>query len=308
MSTNVSAEEVRAIQDLARSDAAASDEVRARDFTAPRRHSGGHLAKLSRAAQTSVEEIESHLAMWLRSPHTVSVAAVVESDVRSILGSLVEPFSVLAFDAAGQVGFVVWEMSSLVAAIEVALGSADVHEPKPRPLSGVETKVLALILTRVTELVSSSLGIAATSCRIMSDAAELGRWEESSGADAQRIGVHLAIDGPAGASTLRIYVPGVKPEAVAAPSPAKKTKALPPYLSGLEIELRAEIGAVDVRLQDLLSLEVGDVLRLPTKVGDLLRVHAEGETCARAELGHHEGRTVLRIHSIEARNPTGTRG
>jgi flagellar motor switch protein FliM len=310
VTTNVSAEEVRAIQDLARPDEGVPDEVRVRDFTAPRRHSAAHLAKLARAAQASLEATESHLSIWLHSAHKVEIAAVVEADARSIVGSLVDPFSVLAFDAAGQVGFVVWEMSALIAAIETALGSIEVKDAKPRPLSSVETKVLALILTRVAELVSTSLGVTASKCRIMSDALELARWEEAPGADAQRIGVQLAIDGPAGASTLRVYVPGVKPETATASTPAKpaKTKALPAHLAALVVEVRAEVGAVDVRLQDLLALEVGDVLRLPTKIGDLLRVRAEGETCAYAELGQHEGRTVLRIHSIEGRNATGSRG
>jgi flagellar motor switch protein FliM len=113
--------------------------------------------------------------------------------------------------------------------------------------------------------------------------------------------VQLAVRGPSVSSTLRVYVPGVKPPVTTKPNASSKDakKLAPPHLADIDLELRAELGTAEIPLQDLLGLEVGDVIVLDTKVGDLVAVTAEGQRCARAQLGRVDGRFAVQIRTVD---------
>jgi flagellar motor switch protein FliM len=301
VSSIVSAEEVQAILDLARPAALLAAEVASRDFQEPHRLSLAQVDALTRRVENGRAEIATHLSTWLRKPHTVEIAAITEANAAMLVASVVAPFCVIAFDADAQMGFVLLDMTSLVGAVETAVGVEDVSQVAARPLTTVEERVALDILRRVAVLTAGLLGVEAKNFRVLREIKELERWDEAANPDPQRIGVQLAISGPAVTSTVRVYIPGVKPPQIGKPSaPAKDAKKLaPPHLADIDVELRAELGTAEIPLQDLLGLDVGDVIVLGTKVGDFVAVTAEGQRCALAQLGRIDGRFAVQIRTVE---------
>lgn len=154
------------------------------------------------------------------------------------------------------------------------------------------------LLARVAMLVCAALGVEAANFRVMREKKELALADDGSVHDPQRIGVHLALEGAVGESTLRIYVPAVKPPETAKPAtPAKGATA--PRITDVDVELCAELGTVVVPLQDLMSLEIGDVIVLEAKVGDPVALTAEGQVRGRGELGRHDGKLAVRVRSVD---------
>lgn len=307
--SQVSDAEIEAIMDMVRP--AVDDVMRIlpRDFKAPRRLSRPQLDHLARRVDKVLPEVSAHLTTWLRSSHRARVADIVETHVGSLIDGLVEPLRTLAFDVGQQLGFVAWDLGSMTAAIEVALGSADPKMATARPLTIVEERVLEKLLVRVTSLIVSSLGVEATNFRVMREKKEMNLAEDAATSDPQRIGVQLALEGAVGESVLRIYVPAVKSPEIATGSSKQPAKTgLSPQLVDVHVDLCAELGTVVLPLQDLMSLEVGDVVLLDTKVGDMIALTAENEVRARGELGRHDGKLAVRLRSVDRARTKSTDG
>lgn len=309
--SQVSDTEVEAILDMVRP--AVEDVVRIlpRDFKAPRRLSRAQLDTLARRVDRTMPEVSAHLSAWLRSPHRARVADVVEAHVGTLIDGFVEPLRVLAFDVGSQLGFVAWDLSAMTAAVETALGSPDPKLATARPLSVVEERVLEKLLVRVASLVVSALGLEATNFRVMREKKELTLAEDGTASDPQRIGMHLALEGAAGESVLRLYVPAVKPPDLAAgPATSKHNQkgGMSPQLVDVRVDLCAELGAITLPLQDLMALEVGDVVLLDTKVGDMVALTAEGEVRARGELGRNGDKLAVRVRSVDRAGSKSTDG
>lgn len=300
--SQVSDAEVEAILDMVRP--AVEDVMRIvpRDFKAPCRLSRAQQDALARRVEKTMPEVSVHLSAWLRSPHRTRVADVVEAHVTVLIDGFVEPLRTLAFDVGSQLGFVAWDLGAMTAAIETALGCADPKMARARPLSSVEERVLEKLLVRVTALVTKALGVEAVNFRVLRERSELSLAEDATTSDHQRIGVHIAIEGAAGESVLRIYVPAVKAPEISDGSAGSKSKhktGIAPQLAEVRVDLCAELGTIAVSLHDLMSLEVGDVVVLDTQIGEPVALTAEGEVRARGELGRHAGKLAVRVKSLD---------
>lgn len=302
--------EVEAILDLVRPTAEEMLEVIPRDFKAPRRLSQPQLDSLGRRVEKVLPDVSTHLSTWLRSPHRANLSSVVEAHSGVLIDGFVEPLRILSFDVGTQLGFVVWDTVSMVAAIETALGASNVTSVTSRALSVVEERVLSELLVRVVTLVGSAVGVEAKNFRVLREKKELQLADDLSVSDPQRIGICLGISGAAGDCTLRIYFPAVKAPELPRPGGSKDSKkqGMPTQFGEIDLEMRAELGSVTVALQDLLALEIGDVVVLDTKVGDPVVLTAEGEVRARGDLGRRDGKLALRLRSVERRGMKKTDG
>lgn len=297
----MTAEEARA---LLESDVAAPSaaEVAARDFGEPRRLSTPQLARLSRMTARACTEIGSSLRVWLRSEFTVEIESVSEIHAGALLASLRPPLCLLAFDCAGRNGWAVWDATIATTSTEIALGAVEIKEPKARTLTVVERGVLCNMLGRVIALVAQTLEVETKNVRYIADDLQLDLERvDSREGDPQRIAVHVSLKGALGDSVLRIYLCGVKPPALGAPPPVRDTKkgAPPPeHLRELPVELSAQLGSAEVALSDLLGLEVGDVIPLNASITTPIAIYVDGEPCASARFGVHDGRLAIQIQTI----------
>lgn len=306
MATNVTAEEADALAESA-PHAAHKAAVAARDFREPRRLAPEQLARLARGASRAIEEIEASLRVWLRASYEIEIASVSEVDARIMLQDVKEPWCLLAFDCAGRTGWAAWDATMASAATEIALGTTSVDEPRARALSVVEQGVVRNMLGRAIGLIAQSLDVQVANLRYVPDLVrlELERADAREG-DATRVAVNVALSGPLGESTLRLYLAGVRvpspshetPAPPAKDKDAKKKPATPEHLGDVPFELGAQLGHAEVALSDLLGLEPGDVIPLDAALAAPLAVYVDGIPCASARFGEHKGRLAIQLLSF----------
>ena len=82
---------------------------------------------------------------------------------------------------------------------------------------------------------------------------------------------------------------------------AESTVAVERALTDVDVQLRAEVGAVDLTLVDVLRLRVGDVVRLRRPAEEGVTVFAGDVPVYRASPGRNRNRRAIRIESREGR-------
>jgi flagellar motor switch protein FliM len=188
----------------------------------------------------------------------------------------------------------VWDIAAAVAAVEVALGTTEVKDAKPRKLSTVEKTMLKRLLGTVVQKLGPLVALEPKNLRVIDIVEELGSWRDGGAlADAQRLSVHLAVHGPGGDSLMRLYLPGFAPDKGA--KRPELPKHAPEHLASVPFEVSARLGSAEIPLSDLLGLEVGDVIPLGAPADEPLRLMIEDRVCAEATLGSKDGNLAVRI-------------
>ncbi|RMD92108.1 MAG: flagellar motor switch protein FliM [Calditrichaeota bacterium] len=70
-------------------------------------------------------------------------------------------------------------------------------------------------------------------------------------------------------------------------------------ISQATIPIHAELGRKKISLKDLVSLEVGDVIRLDTTIDDVLTIYINNIPRFKGKPGMHRERLALKIHEVE---------
>lgn len=294
--TNLLPEEIQAILEMLPSRSAAAHaggDVAARDFARPLRMSPEEKRRLFEVFARALPELERALAPTLRGEVELELAELSEVSSDALFAGLEPPFAVVRFDVSREPGWAVWEIGAAVAAVEAAFGATEV-KPASRRLSTIEKSMLKRLLALTVQRLAKLVSLEATQFRVVDAIEELGSWRDGGGgADAQRLGVHLALSGPGGDSTLRVYLPGCskKHDPRRAEMPAKA----PEHLSSVPFEIAARLGSADIALVDLLGLEVGDVIPLGAACDEPLQIVVEDRPCAEAHLGSKDGNLAVRI-------------
>ena len=291
--TDLDPEEAQALAELSEPpQGGAVADVQPRDFARPIRLS----PKAEVVVRRSLTDAAATLAKALRNPHALQLVEASEVNSEDLLEGLSEPLAVVRFEVAGQPGWLVWEIRPALAALEVALGAGEASFADERAFSTVERNVLVRIADPLINAICSSLGVTAGAFSVPRIREEVGSWRDGgSQADRRRLLVHLGFEGPGAESSIRIYVPGIDPVAARAGGPPA---ALPHHLEQVKVDVAARLGANDIPLAELLSLEPGDVIPLSTPADEPLRVYVEDQLRAHAVLGSKNGRLALRIVDV----------
>lgn len=278
------------------SDAAAT--VEPRDFSQPRRLGSAQQLGIRRAIEAELPRIESELQQWLREVPTVSLAGLGEVSARGLFDGLEDPVAIQVLEVAGAQGWAIWTNDAALRCATRALGAELPDEVEARPLSPLEAGVVSDLLLELAQHAARPFGLSPRPLGLPQSQRELATFGgPDHGEDSQRLFLHFDIDGPIGASTLRLYLPGVLPERrsttrIQAPS-------LPSHLDDVPVTICAELGGAEVPLSDLVSMEVGDVIPLDRRVGQPIDVLIEGEPAGRAHWGQLEGGLALSIKDLD---------
>jgi len=291
--------------------------VELRNFRQPRRLSNARLAHLSKLVGSVLPRACNEIAAPLRAYHKVTLASVSEVNVQSLFSGLTAPFVVLCFDCLGHTSWLVWESAAATAAVERVLsgleplpededeeGGAGRGDEAPAPaaprrLSRSEKRVISGVLFRLIRPVAEALGLPIGAGDIAQEPEELRTLEDSGpDADARRLLLHFSFDGPGGPSDLRLYLPGVGESDESALAARARVK-LPEHLDAVQLTLAAYLGSVDVPLQELLALEVGDVIPLGVEVDSPLELYVEDRACALASWGRWHGNLAVKVLTID---------
>jgi flagellar motor switch protein FliM len=299
---NLTPEEARALsQAFAAGEAQAprAAQVESRQFDRPQRLPATELAELRERLRKALPEIARELSPAMRGVPLMELVELAEVHAETVTHGLVEPFAALRFEVERQPGWLVWDCKSALATLDVALGAAEPADGSPRTFTNIERGMFPRMLAPMLARLAKLFGLGTANLSSVQAFDSIGHWRQGGDkCEPQRLCVTLAIEGPGGASTLRVFLPGVMPAARPAPR-AEKAAPLPTHLAEVEIELHARLGDSDVPLAQLLALEVGDVIPLGLAAGGELEVLVEDQPRLRATLGRKDEHLALRITSTE---------
>ncbi len=301
MTNNVEPAEAAAIREIVEDGdtRVAAPEVERRDFAEPRRLSAESLRRLGREVAAVLPTVSSELAGTLRRTHKLTLASVAEISVKRLFDGLASPFLVWCFDCNGQLGWLVWDSAAANRLVETVLCGRYDEKAEARRFSLLECQVLTRFFSTMIGAIVRLFELEPRSLRIAQAEDELdGIDGVGKSSDTQRLMIHLSFDGPGGTSELRAYLPGVfMGEELTSGAACPRT--VPDHIQAVPVELHAYLGSVDVPLQELLGLEVGDVLPLDLEAGTPLQLFVEESPCARAELGKHKGMLAVKIMELD---------
>ena len=301
MSTNVEPEEAEAINALAQE--ASSEESLAavvqRDFSRPQRFSAKNLAGFRRSLSSALPELDRALKSIFKLSLRTEAMEVDEVGATGLFADLDAPFALAEFKVAGQPAWIQWEIRSAVKAIELLLGSDG--EPEPRPLSAIEGHLLSEIFSSVVDVIAKALQLDASELAVANKHEDISSWQDAEAdAEEHRLMVAIKLEGIGESSSFHVYLPGVKLGPVQA-GEESTSAALPNHLHSVSIELGAHLGCSEIPLNDLLSLELGDVIPLGTMLSEPLQILVEGYECGTAEMGTHNGNRAIRVIEVSPR-------
>lgn len=269
-----------------------------RDFQKPRRLSPAQLAELRKRVIEGLGPLRDALKSMLRSDVKVKLLEVDEVSCEGLFDALATPPLLMQFEIRRQPGWIVWDPSAALTALESVLGQSPGAAEGARAFTPIEALMLQRLLTGAAAAMLRCLQLEPGPASMVRDPALVASWRDGGPeADPQRLLLAVELEGPGGTSTLRIYAPSplVKEEvAKAGPKPA-----LPGHLGDVRIGVAARLAQIDVPLAQLLEIEVGDVIPLRVPLGSQLDVVVEDQRCMVAALGQCQGKLAVRIHAVE---------
>lgn len=297
---DIGPEEIRALTDALRRSVSAAQAatVEVRDFHRPSRLSRADLELLRRPLIEALPELSVSLKPLLRHDHAFEIEELGEASCDGLSDGLAEPLALLRFDVAGQPGWLLWDALPALAALEIALGQTEAKSSEPRAFTPIERLVLERLLSSVALLAGRAFGLSLSQLRVVTAPELVGTWRDGGPrSDPQRLYVQLGFDGPGARSRMRLYLPSPvpRPAAARAPASAPAKVPLPAHLGEVVLAVSARLGATELRLSDLLAIEVGDVIPLGIPAGSPVTLVAGDKPCLAAELGASRGRLAARI-------------
>ena len=279
--------------------------VTPRDFTEPRTLSADRVARIRKTLAARLQVIANSLAGPLRGHPTLTLGEVAEVNAQGLFDGYVRPFLVHGFLCNGNQGWVIWETDAARIACDTVLSgpptaveleeAASTREPM---LTRTERRVIGDLLDELVQRTTVEFGLSAEPGVVWQEPEEMTTMEDlGPDADARRLSVHLGFEPEFGdASGIRIYIPGI-----AAQTEEESSGPLqyaPTHLTGMQIELSVNIGSTEVPFAELKNIEVGDVIPLNARTGDLADLEIEEDVIARGRIGTKNGLLALSIHEV----------
>lgn len=282
--------------------------VSLRDFSEPRTLSADRIGRIRKLLSARLQAMANALAGPLRGHPSLQLGEVAEMNAHGLFDGFQRPFLVHGFLCNGQQGWLVWDAPAARIACDTILQGppqaseeedAEVEIGDPL-LTRTERRVIASLLDGLVQTIANDFGLTLEPGSVWQEPEELTTLKDlGPDADSRRLLIHFGFEDEQGtASDLRIYLPNIADPDV--DESADDTSAAPQHLAPVDMELCALLGGTDVPLSELLSIEVGDVIPIDTRIGDLIDIEVEESLCARARFGAQGGRLAVVIDSVRA--------
>ena len=282
--------------------------VSLRDFSEPRTLSADRIARIRKTLSARLQTIANALAGPLRGHPTMTLADVAETNAHGLFDGFVKPFLVHGFDVRGNQAWIVWDAPAARIACDTILsgppeagedGEIPEQEPGDPNLTRTERRVVASLLDTLLGTIAEDFDLELNPGEVWQEPEELTTLEDlGPDADPRRLLVHLGFEDERGrASDLRLYLPGIVDPAEE--EDVRENDNAPSHLAPVDLELSALLGGTNVPLSELLAIEVGDVIPIDRRVGELIEIEVEETVCGRVQFGSKNGRLAVIVRSVE---------
>ena len=306
--SGVDREEVSALME-GLGDGMSNADVADRDFRRPRRLSRFELDEAQRRIDQVLGSAEADLSNLLRQEIRLQLQPLEEIHATSLFDDLENPPAVVRFRSAGQLGWIRWNAPSAMAAIDRVLGcepDAGVPAGEARHLTRLEQAILVRLMHSLVRLISEPLGCDCEDFHAISQVKGVGSWRDTERTpDPYRIALELEFTTDAGSSTMQLYLPigearWAEPGRDPLPWLAENGQPhdIPNHLDRVPLDVRVELARCELRLNDLLALEVGDVIPLGASRHQPVQVWVDERPFASGRVGRSQGRLAVQLQEL----------
>lgn len=281
------------------------------DFRRPSKFVREQVRRIEHAHRGYCRSASSRLSAELRTEVELHLAGTDQLPYSTVMAELVSPaafVAVLDCEPAGTQAALVLELPLIMRLVERMLGGGDLpfREEEPREgLTDVEIAVGRRALTSLLDPLSTTwmdladLGLELGATSVSPLTVQIVPPSEPT----LIITIDASVDGVV--SPMRLVMPyrsvagvldrlefGDFGRQLADPGAAV---AVERALTDVEVELRAEVGAIDLSLEDVLRLKIGDVVRLRRPADEGVTLYAGDVAVYRGNPGRNRNRRAVRI-------------
>jgi flagellar motor switch protein FliM len=279
--------------------------VRKIDFTRPSKFTTDQQRRLERALENFARTVSTRLSAELRVPMSVELIDIAQLTWSNALDEVPDASISAIVDVTPINGRILLtaERSLVLVLLERLLGGKGTERPPERHLTDVDLALTSRVFQTLLDELSISFNDMAELQFVLLELetqrapAQLAPLSEPS------LALTLEVKLGRVSSTMVLLLPHRALEPVLAAPPEEEEDAgiafaVGEALGGVSVELRAEVGSVDLPLDGVLALKPGDVLRLGPSAGEGERevtLFADSVPLHRARLGRNGRRRAVQI-------------
>ncbi len=283
--------------------------VRELDFTRPVKLAPDQQRRFERAHETFCRTASTRLSAELRSPIEFEIINVDQLTWSAALADVPQPslFGVLSTQPLETTVLIGVELPLVFRFIERLDGGGETETPIYRNLTEIETALTRRTFTTLLELLSVVWReLFDLELQLLDLESQVANVEIAPPSE-PTIVVTMEVRGPKASSTLSLLVPHRSIASVAdrlsgqfdigeAPAPdAEIGEAVRAAIGAVDIEVRVEVGALELTIGDVLALGEGDVVRLGTPASGGVFLCAGDVPLHRARPGRSGNRRAVEI-------------
>jgi flagellar motor switch protein FliM len=281
------------------------------DFSRPTKFTQDQQRRIERAHESFCRSVSIRLSAELRAPIELEVINISQLTWSAAMADIPSPsiFGIVEVAPLGTRIVVSAELGAVVRTVERLLGGTGSTKIPQRELTDIELaltrRIFTMMLDQLTITWDELMGLQLTLVEFESQNSnvQVARTSEPT----LTLTMELRLDQTS--STLSILVPWSSIEAAASKIPSGQyreaghdgavdsaaAEAVQASLAGVEVELRAEVASVEMTIADLLTLEVGDVVRFGVPTTDGVTICAHEVPIHRAKPGRRGNRRALEV-------------
>jgi flagellar motor switch protein FliM len=281
--------------------------VREIDFSRPSKFAIDQLRRLERAHETCARTIGTRLSTELLTPIELDVLGIDQLTWSSAMNQVPQPSvcGVIECKPLGTQMLITAELGLMQRLVERMLGSTGSSKSRPRDLTEIETALVSRVFTTVLEHLS------VTWAELVDVTMEL-RGIESQLANVNlappseptlMLNMEVRLDKTS--STIALVIPHRSVESVLSRLSASQygdtvvepgvTEAMRAGLAEVSVEIRAEVAATELTLDEVLALKPGNVLRFGVPASDGVRLFAGKVPAHRAQPGRNGNYRAVQV-------------
>ena len=287
--------------------------LRTVDFSRPTKFTSDHQRRISRAIDTFCQTSVTRLSTELRTPielEAISSSQATWSGAQSQLpsGSL---FVTVDVQPLGTRMLFTVEQSFVLMCLDLLLGGSPDKPPRERRFSEIDTVLTQRLFESLIHQLSlvwqdlAGISLSIIDVETFNDASQIAAVSEPTFVIVieSRINKHSA--------SMALLIPWLAIDPVAERLSGKEAREpeaesagaaeIGRAMAGVPVTLRAEVAAIELPIDQILSLGPGSVIRLGAPADQGVTVYAENVKLARAQPGSNGARRAIQVSGTERR-------
>jgi flagellar motor switch protein FliM len=281
--------------------------VRDIDFSRPNKFAIDQLRRLERAHEACCRTIASRLSTELLTPVEIEMLEIDQLTWSLATGQIPQPAvcGVIECQPLGTQVLLTAELGLMLRLVERLLGSTGSTKTRARELTEIETALVSRMFGALLEHLSATWAeLVDTTMELRTIESQLANVNLAPPSEPTlMLTMEVRLDGTS--STIALVIPHRSVESVLGRLSASQygdtviepgaVEAMRASVAAVNVEIRAEVAATDLTLDEVLALAPGDVLRFGVPAADGVRLFAGRVPAHRAQPGRNGNNRAVQV-------------